>query len=58
MQAGEEGTRILVAKAMDACRVYHVTVPPLVVGEEDGKKPRHVTLQTGHIAVRATRRRM
>lgn len=47
VSAGAEVTRVLVTKAMDACRVYHVTVPPLALGEEDGNKPRHVAAGGG-----------
>ena len=54
---GEEGTRIILAKALDSCRVCRVRVPALVVGEEgeadSRKKPRLATLQEKDIEVRA-----
>lgn len=59
VQVGEEGTRTILAKALDACRVCRVRVPALVVGEEgdeeaDGKKKlRLATLQEKDIEVRA-----
>ena len=58
VQVDEEGTRALLSKALDSCRVCRVTVPALVLGEEeeeaDGvKKPRLATLQEKDIEVRA-----
>lgn len=59
VQLDGEGTRTLLKKTLDSCRVCRVRVPALVVGEEgkeeaDGKKkPRLATLQEKDIEVRA-----
>ena len=64
LRVGEEGTRTLLQKVLDSCRVCRVTIPPLVVEEEgkeeaDGKKkPRLATLQEKEIEVRALLRRV